>query len=469
MMFSRGRTGQRRAAFSMQGDYIYRRWYYLGVLALIGSIVLHVPLLAVCGLLLVLVLATIDLWAHFCLHSLSYQHRLSEQRVAFGEMVTFSMMVENSKVLPLSWLEVSDVVPRALEVEGRAVRSSRSSDSATLEMLYSPRWYERITRRYNVRCAARGVHAFGPTTLCSGDLFGFVRREASLGNAQYLLVYPLVVPLSSFSIPSRHPFGELRAPRRLLEDPARVVGVRDYAYGDSMRRVHWKASARMMQLQSKVFEASTTYNMVLFLNIVSSLDVYYGVHPELHELAICAAASVSSWAIEQGYAVGLYANTILYMPDEVKQDEPELENGERNLAAEVSAQLERRRVHIPPASSGEQLARIMDVLARIQTYFGTAIEEVILAERSRLPAGATVVLITGSLTDMLIDTLVRLRQGGHAVTVLFIGDSPPPLRLAGITIYHLGGEAAWERLVAQFGNPGQAGDQGVQEGVGFSL
>ncbi|MBO0791443.1 MAG: hypothetical protein J2P36_10900, partial [Ktedonobacteraceae bacterium] len=207
MMFSRGRTGQRRAAFSMQGDYIYRRWYYLGVLALIGSIVLHVPLLAVCGLLLVLVLATIDLWAHFCLHSLSYQHRLSEQRVAFGETVTFSMMVENSKVLPLSWLEVSDVVPRALEVEGRLVRSSRSSDSATLEMLYSPRWYERITRRYKVRCAARGVHAFGPTTLCSGDLFGFVRREASLGNAQYLLVYPLVVPLSSFSIPSRHPFG----------------------------------------------------------------------------------------------------------------------------------------------------------------------------------------------------------------------------------------------------------------------
>ena len=84
---------------------------------------------------------------------------------------------------------------------------------------------------------------------CSGDVFGFFSKEDTFTNWQYLLVYPLVVPLTRFSLPARHPFGDRRAPRRLLEDPARVIGVRDYAYGDSLRCVHWKATARTMQLQ----------------------------------------------------------------------------------------------------------------------------------------------------------------------------------------------------------------------------
>src|SRR5205807_299467 len=106
-----------------------------------------------------------------------------------------------------------------------------------------------------------------------------------------------------------------RAPRRLLEDPSRVIGVRDYAYGDDMRRVHWKATARTMQLQSKVYEATTTYTLVMFLNIATQLDAYFGIHPELQELAICAAASITDWALNTGYAVGLYANSIMYMPE----------------------------------------------------------------------------------------------------------------------------------------------------------
>jgi hypothetical protein len=36
------------------------------------------------------------------------------------------------------------------------------------------------------------------------------------------------------------------------------------------------------------------------------------------------------------------------------------------------------------------------------------------------------------------------------VTILFVGDSTIAPRLAGITIYHLGGEETWKRLMARF-------------------
>jgi uncharacterized protein (DUF58 family) len=285
----------------------------------------------------------------------------------------------------------------------------------------------------------------------SGDLFGFLSNEQTYENLQYLLVYPLVVPLTRFSLPARHPFGDRRTPRRLLEDPSRVIGVRDYVYGDSLRRVHWKATARTMQMQSKIYEATTTYTMVIFLNILSQFDSSHGLQPEVQELGICAAASVADWAINEGYAVGLYANTLMYMPEERVEYEAEQEGeGEQNLAATLAAQLKRRRIHLPPATSEEQRKRIMDVLARIQPFFGSTFEDVVHTERSRLPAGATVVIITSTVTDPLLETLARIKQSGHAVTILFAGDKPFPAHLAGVTVYHLGGKDTWKQLEAAY-------------------
>jgi uncharacterized protein (DUF58 family) len=291
-----------------------KQWYAYGLAIILASILVRQPLLVVVGILIVFIVGATDIWATYCLHDLQYRRQFSEQRVLFGEQVTLSLSLENAKLLPLPWVEVADAIPCLLAFPAQRLRSDPYSNRMLLEILFSPRWYERITRRYTLYCNARGVHTFGPAVLRSGDVFGFRVREESLPNWQYLLVYPLVVPLTRFGLPSRHPFGDLRAPRRLLEDPARVIGVRVYAYGDSLRRVHWKATARTMQLQSKVYEATTTYTLLLFLNVASQMDAWYSIHPELEELAICAAAAVVNWAFDQGFAVGLYANTILFLP-----------------------------------------------------------------------------------------------------------------------------------------------------------
>ncbi|TMF45415.1 MAG: DUF58 domain-containing protein [Chloroflexi bacterium] len=454
-----------------------RRWYYVGVAILLVSLLIHQPLLFLLGLLVLLILGTADIWAKFCMHDLRYSREFSEKRVLFGEEITLSISLENAKLLPLPWLEIEETVPRSLTFTGRSLRMQLSSNAVILESLFSLHWYERVTRRYTVYCNARGVHAFGPTTLRSGDVYGFQSRQESFANRQYLLVYPMVVPITRFGLPARHPFGDYKTPRRLLEDPSRVIGVREYMYGDDLRRVHWKATARMMQLQSKVYQPTTTYTLVIFLNAVSQLDVWYGIHPELQELAICAAASIASWALDEGLAVGLYANTTMYTPEvgmtlpaqtngseETKETKP----GSIDLQTVVAEQLKRRRISLPPASNEEQRKRIMEVLARIQAYFGASIEDLVQAERTRLPAGATVVVITSTISDPLLDTLARVAHAGHAVTLLLVGDTPMSIKLAGVTVYHLGGEDAWKQLLASYEgatNRGSTGEMGEQLGA----
>jgi uncharacterized protein (DUF58 family) len=454
-----------------------RQWYFACLAVILLGLLFRQPLLLVVALLGLLVLLTTDIWAKYCLHDLRFERAMSEKRVLFGEEITLSCVVENAKLLPLPWLEVEDTVPRSLTIRGRQMRIQISSNRAVLENLFSPRWYERITRRYTVACNARGVHTFGPTTIRSGDLFGFTDRNETLDNRQYLLVYPLVVPLSSFNLPAHYPFGDRRAPRRLLEDPSRVVGVRDYAYGDDLRRVHWKATARTMQLQSKVYEATTTYTLIMFLNIATQLDAYFGIHPELQELSICAAASVADWALNQGYAVGLHANSMMYMPELGMQlpEKPDANTSNAEAALEMGLldQFKRRRIQLPPSSSEEQRKRIMEVLARIQSFFGSSIEEMIELERNRLPAGATVVVITSTISEPLLDILGRLKQAGHAVTILMVGDQPMGSRLAGIPLYHLGGEETWKEFLSCYNLPERTGASEQQarevQAAGFHL
>lgn len=449
-----------------------KRWYYAAIAVVLLSLLFHQPLLLLPGLLALFILLVADMWAKYCMRNVLYTRELSEKRVLFGEEITLSLSIENARLLPLPWLEIEEIVPRDLHFSGSNLRMSVSSNSFLLESLFSLRWYERVTRRYSVLCTARGVHTFGPTTMRSGDVFGFLSRQEALANRQYLLVYPMVVPLARFSLPARHPFGDYNAPRRMLEDPSRVVGVRDYMYGDDLRRVHWKATARTMQLQSKLYQPTTTYTLVLFLNVATQLDVYYGIHPELQELAICVAASVANWALDEGLAVGLYANTTMYMP-ELGMSLSAGQDGSTEKTASVESivaeQLKRRRIHLPPSSNEEQRRRIMETLARIQSYFGTPIEDLLQAERGRLPVGATVVVVTSAISDPLLEALARVRQSGHAVTILFVGDNVIAPKLAGVTIHHLGGEETWKRLTAHFVDKMDEATETAIEEASFTL
>jgi uncharacterized protein (DUF58 family) len=460
-------SGLKRQILKASGDGpVDKRWYLFNVVLLVAGILLHQPLLIVIAVLLLLVLGITDIWALYCLDNLRYQRQFSEQRVLFGEEVTLSISIENAKLLPLPWLEVEDTLPRALTIKGQKLQSGMRTDLVSLECLFSARWYERVTRRYTVQCNARGVHTFGPTKLRSSDIFGFVSRERELSNREYLLVYPLVAPIQSFGLPAHHPFGDRRMPRRLLEDPTRVIGVRDYAYGDSLRRVNWKATARTMKMQSHVYQSTTTHTLVLFLNIVSQLDIYYGIRPDLQELSICATASVADWALNEGYAVGLYTNTLTFMPDE---DMPKKEINATHKKDTMQTLLQRRSIRLPAASNEEQRKRIMDILARVQSFFGSSIEDVLQTERTHLPVGATVVIITSTIGEQLIDTLDRMHKSGHAVAILFVGDAPPPIKLAGVTIHYLGGEINWKMLMNAYSRRSDDTENSIQATPGFRL
>jgi len=282
-------------------------------------------------------------------------------------------------------------------------------------------WFERVRLRYRLRCTARGAYSFGPVRIRSGDPFGFTGREATLPVFDRVLVYPRIVSVEQLGLPSRHPFGDRRDPRRLFQDPTRIAGVRPYVVEDSPRHIHWKASARLQQLQTRVYEPTTSHTLMLYVNLASFEGFWWAsLNRDLLELTIMTAASVAAWALEAGYQVGVTTN------------------GAPAGGADELA--------VPPAGDPQHLVRILDVLARISVFARTPLEGMLARDRTRLPWGTTVVVASAVLPEAVLQSLLAFESAGHTAAALLVGGRPPAGPIPGITTYHIPDDVPWARL-----------------------
>ncbi len=394
-------------------------WWLVGVLVIL-SVLLRQNLLFLMALLLALVGGASMLWGRYCLSEVTYQRRLGSTRLFLGDETTLDTEITNAKPLPLPWLRAQDGIPEQIEIEGQKLLSGHRLDRRLLVNLVSLRWYERVTRHYRLRAVKRGAWQFGPAQITAEDIFGFSVRSKEIEGTQTLLVYPKIVPLTVLGLPAQHPFGDFRTPLRVMEDPIRLMGARDYAPGDNYRYIHWKASARQTSLQTKVFEPSASRPLAIFLNINTYEHVWEGLDTPLQELAITTAASLARYAWDNSYRLGLYVNSVTYPGGE--------------------------RIRINPGSRPDQLMWVLEALAKVVEYGRWPLEAIMEIESADLPFGTTVVVITARVNDALTRTLFDLRRREYGVVLVTLGearlDAPPP----GIVYYHAGGREAWHEL-----------------------
>jgi hypothetical protein len=57
----------------------------------------------------------------------------------------------------------------------------------------------------------------------------------------------------------------------------------------------------------------------------------------------------------------------------------------------------------------------------------------------------------------------------HTVTILFIGDTPPSVKLLGVTVYPIGGEETWKELEESYNSLSDVSSVLNQSPAGFHL
>lgn len=309
--------------------------------------------------------------------------RVFEDRALHGESIRIVLRLHNRGSLPIPWLRLHDRLPVPLQTAANLDRVVSLGPRETLELAYE------------TVCRQRGWYELGPTSVELGDVLGvnLVRRD--LPTPRRLTVYPRVLTINRLGLPSRTPFGDVRTHRPLYEDPARVVGVRDYVPGDSMRKIHWRTSAAVGRLQVKKLEPAQT------LQTVVALDLSHGGYDR----------GSTYYATELGIVV---AASVLSHLAAIRQETGLLSNGLDPATGTSGITIETRK-------GRGHLTRLLDALARVESLDGaTPIDRILPSAMGRLAWGSTIVVVTGRDTPELIAALVRLRQAGFALSVVLI-------------------------------------------------
>jgi uncharacterized protein (DUF58 family) len=335
------------------------------------------------------------LWNRLSLAGVRAERQLNGTRFFPGEPIACTLRLFNRKPLPLPWVQLESDLPAGLRLDEPAGRAA----SETIRRSASLLWYRGITWKLRLTGARRGYHPLGPLKITSGDFLGLYSRTRRSGSTEHVIVYPRIFPVDTRLVPSLYPMGEARADRRLFRDPTRAIGVREYVHGDALKSIHWKATARRGDLQVKLLDATTAFNVAIFLSVESFRD--NGVLAEVDfELGVSAAGSVAAALCERGSPVGLFVNTRL------------ADTGQPAVIA--------------PGAGRNRVTEILEALAKVTDRSSGPAAAFLEGQKERLTAGTTVIFILGRLPDRFSEQLADLRAAGFRLLVLLVGGLGAP-------------------------------------------
>ena len=344
--------------------------------------------------------------------------QLDVTEVPLGGQVSVQVELHNAKSWPALWLLWRDPVERGLDVEG---------SNCTFESLQGN---ARGRFDYRLHTLRRGLFRLGPTLVEASGPFGLVKRYHVASEAAFVTVLPRSVPLGQGWPLGHRPIHQVPRRRSLFEDPSRFLGVRRYRPGDSLRHIHWRATARSGELQVKLFEPAVLDGLQLAVEMSEDVWRRHGSGDaqgeqgnRRQELAVTAALSLAEWVLGAGQSVGLLSNggdaAERYAGDWAGGTFRRLEDAME--AAEGGRRKERPRPVEVAASRGYWHAdHLRTALARLTEAPSPSLGDLLRSELPRLSRSHVVMAVTPQLDASLLSAMEALRRSGIEAAVLWV-------------------------------------------------
>jgi uncharacterized protein (DUF58 family) len=251
---------------------------------------------------------------------------------------------------------------------------------------------------YRVRSDLRGRYPLGPLQLRLTDPFGMCELTRSFSTYDTLTVIPRVETLPPVRLTGEAKgYGEGRHRSLALagEDDAIPRG---YRYGDDLRRVHWRSTARYGELMVRREEQPERARCTVILDTRGI--AYLGAGPDsAFEWAVSGTASVLVHMLERGFSVRLLTDTGNSVPGEGAEGFAGASQGSADAAGLMMDTLA-----VIDHSDGTDISRAYDVLraggeGMLMAFFGDLDEEqAAVAAKMRQRSGGAVAFVLDSET-----------------------------------------------------------------------
>jgi uncharacterized protein (DUF58 family) len=216
---------------------------------------------------------------------------VSQGYIHAGEHVSVSLTIMLPKFISIPYLVVSEMLQR------------HNGEKWSFESSVVPNHQQGAEMHYVTPPLERGTYNFAPTTCQGKDLFGIITYSGNFSTSGELRVLPRTIFIPHWNMYSGQVWlkGSEFTSKISRRETTQINGIRDYAYGDKMSRIHWAATAKTGSWKSKEFERETLPKIIVVL------DAHQASYKqsEQFELAVSTAASILEYGIREGLSIGL--------------------------------------------------------------------------------------------------------------------------------------------------------------------
>ena len=242
----------------------------------------------------------------------------------------------------------------------------------------------RLSIRYVLDRLPRGRYAFEEVRVEIADPFELERVTVSLPTPGALLVYPRLVRLDRLFSESGARSHDGR--RLLLHRPSgfELHGVREYEQGESLRRVHWRSTARRGQLMVKELEDAPRDEIAVLLDADAA-----SVVGQSFDVQVRAAGSILESYVRRGRRAVLVVN---------------------------SERRDVQQVH----SAAADWRRALELLAAAEATGHTQLPRLLAEEDGPAARALELAVVTARLEPGLVDRLVQRALSRRRVSLVYV-------------------------------------------------
>lgn len=184
-----------------------------------------------------------------------YTQDINKRSIVKGEEVEYSFSIHNEDLFLYPYIKVN--------FQGNETVFFKQFHAKNFSLLP----FRKKTFTFKLNGKYRGEYAVGIKSFEFEDFLGLVKLTYNPMESKIVKVTPRIVNLDNLNIMTDYSSESHSAQNNRSEDTSTISDVRKYAYGDSLKKIHWKLSAKMNELLVKNFESTSNANSVLILDL----------------------------------------------------------------------------------------------------------------------------------------------------------------------------------------------------------
>lgn len=333
----------------------------LAVVCFVVANEVGIPELMYFGMLLVAVLLAAVASLYLTRHADSVDRALTPDTAAVGRESLVRVRVGVRTALPSPPGTWTDTLPTGLEGDAEGVFPALGSGLRGADRV--------VNLSYSLVGVRRGIHHLGPLRVRSSDPFALARRSTLYGQRTRVTVAPAVIDLPPLTGLAGEAGGTLQTQNNQPGQGADNLIARPYAPGDSMRRIHWRATAHRDELmvRQEEQEATPEATVVLDRGVLrwSNEALHEPGTDDSFEAAVSACVSVVSRLVRDGYGVSILDSDGTPLGERIDGGDATAVEELASSFATVTARRDDHLAHLPRLFAGVSTGPVVVITGRL--------------------------------------------------------------------------------------------------------